>query len=199
MAPITLCSFHMPTNTDIDLLQFDKPAGTEKIPDHLLLGLDRQSGETFGNPASQSLDALLCAAHDGVEIIAHGDAVLLPLEWLYTAYPTRRELWEVQRDALHRYAQKNGLPFTEPFALPGGLGLISGQLVTSCGSIPRSLQIPRAVCFLTSGCRGTEATAPAWFFQTACLPTSRTLTHPCSLKRRSKSRCFNWREKPQDA
>jgi hypothetical protein len=66
-----------------------------------------------GNPCAQlctkTLDALLCAAHDGVEIIAHGDAVLLPLEWLYTEYPTRRKLWEVQRDALHRYARKNGL------------------------------------------------------------------------------------------
>jgi hypothetical protein len=106
----------MPTNTEIDILQFDKPAGAEKIPsDHFKLGLDRQTGETFGNPASQTLDAFLCAAHDGIETIAHGDAVLLPLEWLYTEYPTRRVLCKVQRDALRRHAQKNDLPFIEPF------------------------------------------------------------------------------------
>jgi hypothetical protein len=106
----------MPTNTEIDIIQCDKSTEAAHLPDaHFLLGLDCQTGETFGNPASQTLDAFLCAAHDGVEMITHRDAVLLPLEWLYTEYPKRRELWEVQCDALHRYARKNGLPFIEPW------------------------------------------------------------------------------------
>jgi hypothetical protein len=50
------------TNNDIDIVRCDKPPETEKIPDdHFKLGLDQQSGEPFGNAASQTLDATLCA------------------------------------------------------------------------------------------------------------------------------------------
>ena len=36
-------------NSDVDLLQYDKPPEAKRVPDeHLLLGLDRKSGETFG-------------------------------------------------------------------------------------------------------------------------------------------------------
>ena len=105
-----------PTHNDVDIIRCDKPPAAERIPDdHFLLGLDRQSGETFGNAASQTLDTLLCAAHDGVEVLAYGKAALFPLRWLYAEYPQRRKLWTVQCDALRRYAQKNGLPFVEPF------------------------------------------------------------------------------------
>jgi hypothetical protein len=60
-------------NTDIDLLRFHKSPELERIPaDHLLLGLDRGSGEPFANAAFQTLDATLCASYDGVSMLAHG-------------------------------------------------------------------------------------------------------------------------------
>jgi hypothetical protein len=101
----------------VDLLQYGKTSEAKKIPKcHFLLGLDRQTGETFGNPASQTLDATLCAAYDGVSMIAKGKAVLFPLSWLYVEYPKRRELWAAQCDALRKYAYENGLPFIEPWS-----------------------------------------------------------------------------------
>ena len=43
------------TNTEIDIMQFEKSPEAKQIPDdHFLSGLDRQTGETFGNPSSQS-------------------------------------------------------------------------------------------------------------------------------------------------
>jgi hypothetical protein len=104
------------TNTDIDILHYDRPPEAQHIPaGHFVLGLDCHTGETFGNAASQKLDATLCAAHDGIEMLVHAGATLFPLEWLYAEYPARRQLWESQRDALAKHAQENGLPFTEPF------------------------------------------------------------------------------------
>jgi hypothetical protein len=108
-------SEHTPmTNTDIDLLQYEKSPEAKRIPDdHFLLGLDRQSGEPFGNAAFRSLDATLCASYDGVSMLAHGKAVLFPLSWLYAEYPKERKLWKAQCAALRKYAKENGLPFIE--------------------------------------------------------------------------------------
>lgn len=104
-------------NSDVDLLQYDKPPEAKRVPDeHLLLGLDRKSGETFGNAASQTVEATLCATYDGVSMISKGKAVLFPLSWLYVEYPKRRELWAAQCDALRKYAYENGFPFIEPWS-----------------------------------------------------------------------------------
>jgi hypothetical protein len=82
---------------DIDFLQCGNTPEAKKIPKyHFLLGLDRKSGEPFGNPASPTLVVTLCAGYDGVSTIAKGKAVLFPLSWLYLEYPKRRELWAAQ-------------------------------------------------------------------------------------------------------
>jgi hypothetical protein len=85
----------MPTESEIDIIEFkpDFPQAKRIPPNYLLLGLDRQSGEAFGNAASRSLDATLCASYDGVTILRTGQkgVLLFPLSWLYTQYPKERK------------------------------------------------------------------------------------------------------------
>jgi hypothetical protein len=107
----------MPTESEIDIIQFN-PIAKGISKSYLVLGLDRQSGEAFGNAASRSLDATLCASYDGVTILRAGKqgVLLFPLSWLYTEYPKQRKIWKAQCDGLRRYAHENGLPFIEPFS-----------------------------------------------------------------------------------
>jgi hypothetical protein len=106
----------MPTESEIDIIQFN-PIAKGVPKNHLVLGLDRQSGEPFGNAAFGNLDATLCASYDGVTMIQAGKkGVLFPLSWLCVEYPKERKIWEAQCDALRRYARQNDLPFIEPFS-----------------------------------------------------------------------------------
>jgi hypothetical protein len=106
-----------PVAIDRIVLVQAEPQTTTNLPkDYFLLGIDSDTGETFGNGTFDELNLTLCASFDGVSMIRAGrKGVLFPLRWLYEEFPQRRKVWESQRNTLYSYAQDKKLPFREPF------------------------------------------------------------------------------------
>jgi hypothetical protein len=108
----------MATN-EILIIQCDPERAAKVSNDYFLLGIDPESGETFGNGTFEALNFTLCASFDGVIMIQAGKkGVLFPLGWLGREFPHRHKVWQSQRNALYQYAQQNNLPFHEPFDNP---------------------------------------------------------------------------------